>query len=154
MAFCPKCGSAVGEGATFCANCGNAINTAPQTPPVNPVYGVTVEMRPKIPGRGFGITAMILGILGIVYSFSCISAASMMDYVGDVYGDLGIYVGDGFVDGALAVMVLMYSSLSILAVCFAASAFKKGYKNGISKSGMITGVIGLILYVIALINCL
>src|SRR5882757_6119154 len=36
MALCPKCGSQVADGASFCGSCGSAIGAAPSPPAVPP----------------------------------------------------------------------------------------------------------------------
>ena len=36
MAFCPKCGNQLPEGAMFCSKCGNQLGAAPQQPAAQP----------------------------------------------------------------------------------------------------------------------
>lgn len=46
-------------------------------PYAQPAYAPVVMVKPNVPGRGFGIASMILGIIGIVYGFFalCVSVA-------------------------------------------------------------------------------
>ena len=51
--FCPRCGKAVDDGATFCSGCGN------------PLQPVNKEMK-NDKSLGLGIAALVLGIVGIL----------------------------------------------------------------------------------------
>ena len=86
--FCKACGTEIAEGMKFCRNCGTAVAEPPVTPPPaapftpqqpyppypygQPPYYVV--QKPVRPGRGFGIAAMVLGIIGVVYSFIIFAA--------------------------------------------------------------------------------
>ena len=159
MAFCTKCGAAQNEGMVFCANCGTRLeqpasadqqpNNQPyQQPPVPPFQPPfyppqVVYVKPKVPGRGFGITAMVLGIVGLVYAvLMCFSAI----HLANIANNLVIEYVARYVMG-----VLIYSSLAILGIVFGIQAQKRGYINGVSKSGVITGIIAAIFYFIAAI---
>lgn len=52
--ICPNCGTNNAEGVAFCANCGAAMQAAPVQP----------QMPAKNPGKGLGVAAMVLGIIG------------------------------------------------------------------------------------------
>lgn len=136
MAFCPKCGNVVADGSMFCNHCGNPINVQ-YVQPVQPVQPVQYYVKPKIPGRGFGISSMVLGIIGLFYGFVFLMALT----------DIPYYAAESMLPS-----VLMFSVLSILAVCFGAAARNRGYNNGICKSGLTMGIIGLCFYVIAMIQ--
>ena len=56
--FCNYCGAALPEGAAFCPACRNSVVPA-YAPPYAPPPPAYYE-KPKTPGKGFGITAMIL----------------------------------------------------------------------------------------------
>jgi len=134
MAYCKKCGTQLDNDATFCANCGTTAS-AVQT---------VVYVKPKVPGRGFGISSMVLGIIGLVYSFFyAIGVASLVEAVED-----SIFFSDASFE-ALLPSVVMLSALPIMSLCFAPAAFKRGYKNGVSSSGLIMGILGLIGYLYA-----
>ena len=138
MAFCTNCGTAYTEGAVVCPNCGYPTGAQPQVQYVQYV-------KPKVPGRGFGITSMVLGIVGLFYGFflmfGCIALSAAVSF-GEVIS--GVLV-------AFMFEVLIFSSLSIMATAFSIASKNRGYINGISKSGTIMGVIGLAMYLLSTI---
>ena len=146
--FCSNCGSNQPEGARFCQNCGAQL--AAPVAVQQPVY---VAVKQKIPGRGMGITAMVLGIIGIVYGFAMLSIASFAEKADDFASNMSSEL-EGEISSLPIIPILIFSSLSIMALAFGASALKKGYKNGISVSGVVMGIIGIALYVIALLSVL
>lgn len=74
--FCPKCGNQNPEGTPYCGACGAPLNAAPQQPQYTQPMGYTqpagyaqpVYTAPNttVPGKGMGITGMILGIVALV----------------------------------------------------------------------------------------
>lgn len=58
LMHCPECGKEISDQAVSCPNCGYPLK--PDT--------TLVVVRKKLPGRGFGIAGLVLGILGVVYS--------------------------------------------------------------------------------------
>lgn len=153
MAFCQNCGIQLQDGVSACPNCGTFVNGAPNGGMNNAyngynVYngmgnfnGMPVIINPKIPGRGLGISGMVLGIIGLVYSFLVFLA--MVDVAQET-----LLRVESAIPG-----IILYSSLSILGVSLAGAGRKKGYRNGISTAGVITGVIGLALWFISIIIC-
>ena len=136
MAFCNSCGSAMEDGAVFCANCGARQGTQPAQS-VQMGAQTVVMVKPKIPGRGFGISSMVLAIIGLVYALSTVMSADTLEMLARL--------ADEAAAGAL-IAILLYSSLSIMGVAFGCAARKRGYINGISTSGLVMGIIGLIGY--------
>ncbi len=138
MAFCTNCGTAYTEGAVACPNCGYPTGSQPQVQYVQYV-------KPKVPGRGFGITSMVLGIVGLFYGFylmiGCIALSAAVSF-GEIISEMLL---------VFMFEVLLFSSLSIMAVAFSITAKNRGYINGISKSGTVMGVIGLAMYLISTI---
>lgn len=127
--FCHACGAQYPDEAVFCSACGArlaAVPGHPQPPQAPPIYQNVVYVKPKIPGRGFGIASMVLGIVGLVYSFSLFSMVSVVNRLESIL---------------FAILFLM--SMPILALCFSFPARKRGYKNGISTSGLVLGTIAL-----------
>ncbi|MBR6502179.1 MAG: zinc ribbon domain-containing protein [Clostridia bacterium] len=148
MAFCRNCGTQYIDGSVVCPRCG--APTGVQQPPMPYMPYV----KPKVPGKGFGITAMVLGIIGLFYGmyllFATIVAAeaySSYSYYGGYYS----YGAAGVLSSALVVTVVIFSSLSIMAIAFGSAAKNRGYRNGVSTSGVVMGVIGLIAYLIAIL---
>lgn len=149
--FCANCGNSLAEGTAFCPKCGVACGGIQ---PQNVVYQQVVYVKEKIPGRGFGITSLVLGIVGLVYAvilfFSMMMVYVMSGIIG-MSGDFhraGLAAATGF---AFVLAILIYSIPSILAVIFGIVSEKRGYHTGIRKGGFITGCIGLILYVLSCI---
>ncbi|MBP3300300.1 MAG: zinc-ribbon domain-containing protein [Clostridia bacterium] len=138
--FCPNCGNQIADGSAFCPACGKATNVIVQATPVQPVqYGY---VKPKVPGRGLGIAGMVLGIIGLVYCFAALSLAANFAENTTFYGNIPSIVFSPFI---------VYSVFPILAVSLAGAGRYKGYKTGVSASGVIMGIIGLALLTIALI---
>ena len=137
MAFCSHCGKQLEDGALFCSGCGARQGQAE----VRTVY----LTKPKVPGRGFGISSMVLSIIGLVYSWVFVSSVGsflFVEYTNDMwYYDLWT---------SLLTMAVVYSSLPILGVVFGCVSKKRGYKNGISTSGLVMGVIGLLVYLLTI----
>jgi hypothetical protein len=163
--FCTKCGSPLAEGSMFCTQCGNPVGAQQPYPPT--YYNA---VKPKVPGRGFGISSMVLGIIGLFYSFvyflGAVTLANFSEYYlkngndflsGTISYDLmysfnyDLTPGVGMVKEAYLVAVLFFAVLSVLALIFSINATKKGYKNGISKAGLITSIIGLCMYILSII---
>lgn len=142
--FCSKCGKQLEDGVSFCSACGNPVGQPAQPkvepqPVIQPVYIQAVKQ--KIPGRGLGISGMILGIIGLVYGFILLIESFI--YIGSGMGDFFD------MEEGIAGVILFYSILSVLAVSLAAAGRVKGYKNGVSMSGVVMGVIGLFMFIIA-----
>ena len=156
MTFCSSCGAQMEDTSAFCLQCG-AQRVASTQPPLypQPVYYV----KPRIPGRGFGITSMVLGIIGLAYGLYLLIVSVVIEEVVSISTPTYLYGTDasaftsafntGMIIG-LVISYLLYSSLSIMAVCFAIPARKRGYDNNISKSGLVMGAIGIALYVLCI----
>ena len=149
--FCSSCGNPITEGTAFCPSCGAACGGIR---PQNMVPQQVIYVKEKIPGRGFGITSLVLGIIGLVYavilffSMMMVNAMSGMMDMSGAFDRSGMAAAAGF---GLVLGILIYSIPSILAVIFGIVSEKRGYHTGIRKGGFITGCIGLILYVLSCI---
>ncbi len=142
--FCSNCGQQIDDQQRFCPNCGAPTQPSGQAP----VYfaqpqPVMYAIKPKIPGRGFGITSMVLGIIGLVYSVIAFVEALVL-----INADYR-YVEDAA--GSVVGVSVVYSILSILALIFGCCARGRQYKNGISASGITMGSIGITLYLLSII---
>ena len=152
MAFCPKCGKQLNDGAAFCPNCGTAIvyqNVQYQQQPIyrQPYFTFTPQItypaKPNIPGRGFGITSMVLGILALVCSISpLILTIELRDSVLKVID---------IVDVGLLSDFIIYGILGLLSVAFGVCAIVKNFKNGQAISGLIMGGLSLVIIVVSII---
>jgi len=138
--FCKNCGQQLPDDTKFCPECGTATDLAPQ----NAYYHTqAVYVKPTIPGKGLGIAAMILGIIGVFASFSSLeNLISDVDYIksikhaSDYFQSLcSRYLFDFF----------MNCVSSVLAFCFARSSREKGYTGGMCTAGLVLGVIGIFL---------
>lgn len=140
--FCTHCGTAVEDADRFCSNCGTPLRTQPQQAPTHPQAPIAQQpvVKPKIPGRGFGISSMVLGIVGLVNALSALERSS---FVGS-----GFYYYEIF---SQIISICVVSVLSILATTFAVCAVKRGYNTNIGKSGFIMGIIGLCIYALSII---
>jgi|GEM_PF-1881753 len=161
--FCQNCGAPVAEGAKFCAGCGTPIvaaaaptpapaptpvpTPAPTPAPVpTPVYA---PVKQKTPGKGFGITSMILGILGAIAAFGNVfgEEAGIMDLLEGKYAYF-----DG-TESELYMSFVVMAILSVLGLIFGLAAKARGYKNGISVSGIILSIVGIAIIVFAVAVC-
>ncbi len=136
--FCPFCGTEYADGARYCFSCGASIENEP-TPLSQPVYYPAKEITP---GRGFGITAMILGILGLL------DGIGLYECVFEIISGKYEYWGT-IVDFLLENVSVLLPS--ILALIFGIIAIKRDYKNGISRAGIITASIGIALVLLFVI---
>ena len=139
MTFCPNCGAQIPAGANACPSCGTFVNAQPQQPQYN-VMPPMVYVKPKIPGRGLGIAGMVLAIIGLVVGFFLlVSAIEIADSYSRRFDDdmLGIYI--------------VYSVTSILGVSLGGAGRSKGYRCGVSTSGVVMGIIGIVMYFISIL---
>jgi hypothetical protein len=59
MACCSNCGAQIGEGDTLCSKCGTKLVQATPQPVISPPLGMS----------SLAIAALVLGILGLLFSF-------------------------------------------------------------------------------------
>jgi len=131
--FCSSCGNPIPAGSAFCGKCGAPVNRAGGN-------GTTIiYTREKVPGRGFGISGMILGIIGLVYAVAFLGMVNEFSELFDII-DLDIPL----------VAYFVYAVMPALGVIFGYCAHKRGYRCGISTSGIVLGIIGLICILLAI----
>ncbi len=159
--ICQNCGATVNDGTMFCQNCGAQVS-APQQPVYQqPAYQQPAYQQPaygakvKVPGKGFGISALVLGIVGLVYSFIALAAANTLSELGNLANGLsyGAYSSSGMdsaVVGEFISGILVWAVMSLLATVFGFVSRKRGYVNGVSMSGLVMGIIGLAVYLISI----
>ncbi|MBQ4618026.1 MAG: zinc ribbon domain-containing protein [Clostridia bacterium] len=115
---------------------------SPYQPPYQPVY---VVEKPKIPGRGLGIASMVLGIIGVVYSFSLMIETFTLS-------DMRFFEEEFF--ATLLGPILVFAVFPILALSFGGVARQRGYRNGVSTAGVALGAVAAVLIFLALIGVL
>ena len=115
--------------------------------PVSPLYYVpTYVAPPGPPGRGFGIASLVLGIIGILFSLSVLIAvfSSVSSYYRYYYSMLG----------EVLTVSLIHSPLTILACIFSGVALSKGYRTGVSKSGLVLSMVSFGFIIVTIVLCL
>lgn len=126
MVYCPECGKSISDKAYVCPNCGMPLKD-------NNAYN---PVKRKIPGRGFGIAGMIMGILGVVYGpllfISAIAAYSAH-----------AFTSTGNASEAFTGMGIEIAIFGILALIFGFVSRHKGYRKGKSLSAVVMGFITL-----------
>lgn len=148
--FCANCGATLADDAAFCAACGTQSG-APAQQTQQPTYQQPVTYaKPKIPGRGFGISALVLGIIGLV--FAIIDFGNVSTFVGtaNAFGSFGSAIGRGYA-GQLIGQLTLELIIPALAIIFGICAKKRGYKNKVATSGFVLGIIAAGLVAIAMI---
>ena len=183
---CHSCGNEIRDDAQFCTVCGTKMVAAPVTQPVAnapvqpqpwiPPHGQPgvqyvctyaqhptmpgspqiVYVRPKVRGRGFGITAMVLGIIGLLYVFcGVVMVEEGIRQFSNILGNNTLAAMKveytTFMKGLMSVLVV-FGVMPLLALIFGICSRVRGYKNGISMSGLIMGSVGLFLVIIEMAN--
>ncbi len=157
--FCPTCGKLLNEQAVFCETCGTRVAVQPpvyaQPQPV--VYAApqpVAYVKPKVRGRGLGISSMVLGIIGLIFSFS-LSLTAITEiveyqnrrYVYNYYYHISNHnPAEDYIPSLIIFVVL-----PLLATIFGFASKKRGYRCGVSTSGVTMGIIGLVAMVGALL---
>lgn len=124
--FCPNCGTQNADGTAFCAGCGANLN-AQQAPTQQPVYQQPVYQQPiyrqpaSVPGKGLGVTGMVLGIVALVFFCSW------------------------YISVPCAIIGAALSGVSMK------KAQEAGMKNGLAVAGLVCSVVALAVCVIYLI---
>jgi len=137
--FCSKCGNAVNEADNVCSKCGNSLNNSGDSS----VQVVQVVAKPKIPGRGFGIAAMVLSIIGILVE---ISGLTNITYAANANASKGVF--EEFLS-----MFAVYGVCCLLALIFGVLSVKQSLKNGQGVAGLILGLLGTVLTVVNIVMC-
>lgn len=185
--YCTMCGNPLEENVTVCNHCGAnptatpeaktpPVQPEPQTPPVqyappqysqNPYPGYpgypqnVVFVKPRIPGRGFAVAALVLGLLGFFYSLIFFTAAAdigqalpeIQEIFDEAYSPYAPYGYAPTMDARTLVCVVfgIFASMCVMAICFAIPAAKRGYRNPVQKAGLILGIVGTVLYIIGVV---
>jgi uncharacterized membrane protein len=116
MAFCPKCGSSVGDGAGFCPSCGSAIGSpasatsaAPSDapPPPAPIVAASGQMDEKLAGLLCYVFGWVTGIIFYIIDkrrfvrFHAAQSIVVFAGIHIVYFILGAFLGFSMFAGGL-----------------------------------------------------
>lgn len=153
LMICPECGKQVSNMAIQCPNCGYPIRqqSSPQPScPLPPVYMPPMYAQPplssaygspKIPGRGFAIAGLALGIIGTVFTPAALLTVCSM--FGVFYDDLE------WIDVlALPVEIAIFG---ILALVFGLIARKRGDKSGQSTAAIALSCLPIISLIVSIV---
>jgi len=170
--FCSYCGYQLSPNDAVCPNCKNAVASQvtysqPQyyQQPVNPQYyqqppQPMYVVKQKTPGKGFGITSMIMGSIAALYAFYAILFCFAFSTVNTMLDNTAIgFSTDAppkfifeYMTNALSITIFVYILIfAVLALVFGLCAKKRGYNTGITKSGLIMSIISLGIGVITLV---
>ena len=126
-----------------------------QAPYQPPYYGYNYAVPRKRPGKGFGISSMILGIIGTIYTLNLFMQTTTIG-MSVLYTSSAAAQYKSYADNERIVMIIStvieYSVFAILALIFSLVSRKRGYKNGVSMSGLVMSVISLSLSVASMIT--
>ena len=150
--YCAKCGAQLPDETILCDKCGFGAGIAKTN-------AATPYLKPCKPGKGFGISSLVLSIFGAVYAFMLLvfTLQAIGYYFSVSAADINIYrsleiVLSNFFDSAENQQVNLYifvsSLFSGLAFIFVLLSRKKGYKNKITKASLILCIISLAFIII------
>ena len=134
--YCEFCGGFVPDGSTTCPNCGKMISPtgAPQgqapanganTPNVTYQNVYVQKQNENIPGKGEAVASMVLGIVGLVFTF----------------------ILSGFGLGFIAVIC------GIIGLILSIISKNKGYEGGMRTAGFVMNIIVIVVAILVVIAC-
>ena len=72
MINCPECNKEISNKAFVCPDCGYPLS--------NNISNADFSIKKKTPGKGFGVSGLVMGILGVIYSpLTLVSALEYMN---------------------------------------------------------------------------
>jgi hypothetical protein len=139
--ICVNCGEVIAEGSDYCEKCGYnpslSNDTSEKIAP--PLPERTLKNKKKIPGKGFGITSLVTGIIALFYGVYFVYGMSKIQLVFSLR-KLIFYMFFYIIDFA------------VIAIVFGIIARMKGYINNISKTSIGLGIIALCCVFVAVMN--
>jgi uncharacterized membrane protein len=150
MAFCPKCGSSVGEGAGFCPSCGStlgssagssAASAAPSAAPPPPIVAASGQMDEKLAGLLCYVFGWVTGIIFYLIDkrpfvrFHAAQSVVVFGSIAILYIVLGMFVGASLFAGGLAgagsfsIGFLLYPILGLVAFVLWILLMVKAYQG-------------------------
>ena len=173
--ICTNCGREVSDTSLFCPACGASFaqQTAPvqQQPAANEYpmnqspyepqtyqqptqqqfqyqpqqYRPAMPVKTKVPGRGFGISSMVLGIIAVLNAFSLIIFDLSTGVVADIDQSVTRGAAAYGMKFILTFMIVFVGILTVLSLVFGIVSVVKGYRK--------TSIAGLIMSGISLVIC-
>ena len=128
---CSECDKEISDKSAYCINCG-----CPLFPHSNlydnqtyvPVSNTPIVYK-HIPGKGFGVASMVLGIIGLFFSLIWFL----------------ISISTGISDFIIMIVLFLFP---VLACIFSYIAICKGYSSGIRRVGQLLGVLSAIILIV------
>lgn len=120
MAYCHYCGNFISPTGHFCERCGTPV-------------GASAPVQQGVPGRGLAITSLIFGIISGVIGLEVFILTLVIPDTPDL---------------VLLIFIPIYALFPTVALIFASSAQKKGYKRALSRIGLWLSIISLSLLAI------
>lgn len=143
MAYCTNCGAAQNDNAVFCAKCGARMAQTfnqpvnqyqpPYTQPMQPVYK-------KQKGKVFGVFALIIGLIGLLFSSFALMAA--IDYTNRSALEISGKTAN-------IVPTIVFGTISALSILLSVISMARGYKKAVSIIALVVGIIGVGIYTAA-----
>ena len=145
--ICKQCGRQLPDNCRFCTGCGAAVEvepapqpaaqstvyTAPQPAAQSTVYTApqaAIPVMPEDPGASTGKTAFILGLIGLIAGALCSCSCALVG---------------GILPMAASIVAIV---LGVLAQNKSAAA---GFENKKAKTGMILGIVGVVVIIVFII---
>jgi len=135
--YCGQCGTEIAPNSAVCPSCGTPVATG--MPPYQPPYGQPMYMpKPPVPGRGFGIASMVMGIIGVIYASVALMIAVFL-------AEMAYFIPHFNIHGAESMVptLVTFALFGVLALAFGCVSRARGYKSGISTSGIVMGMVNL-----------
>jgi uncharacterized membrane protein len=142
MAFCPKCGSSVGEGAGFCPSCGSTLgSSAGSSAPPPPIVVASGQMDEKLAGLLSYVFGWVTGIIFYLIDkrpfvrFHAAQSVVVFGSIAILYIVLGMFVSASLFAGGLAgagsfsIGFLLYPILGLVAFVLWVLLMVKAYQG-------------------------
>jgi len=163
--FCAQCGNAVNETDNVCSQCGYVLNpnanvnlgnnnatqnnTTYNTVSPNQQPAQIYVTKVPVPGRGFGISSLVLGIISLVYSI--VLLMPIINYANALERHSFYSQSKHELLSSMFAPVAVFAIIGLLALIFGVCAKGRGYKRGPGSAGLILGLLSLVFSVVDII---
>ena len=142
MIYCSQCGKQISDLAPVCPQCGAPQQVAPQyQQPIQPIY-VVQPVKPKIPGRGFSITSLVLGIIAIYFAVYYLIFWILM-FTTDFFHTNILHSWSNVVIASILPFFFYSFVLGALALIFGIASHNRGCKLKKKTAGIVMGTISI-----------